>query len=332
MRSLRAVMVALGAAAGATLTASLITVGCGSSSGSSSGPGSDGGKDSSIDVGADTHVMEEASTPDADAGSEADVVTTQDSGQEADADGSFPQAPGDWSNQEALALCQGVLNCCPGGIDSGTYDLTRCQTQFATGAGGAGTGEGWFEYTIPELPNLYDAGIAFDSDAGASCLALLRSFPCGTKTAEQWQTITTACFGALAGTLPIGTTCQSSWQCSPGEFCDRVDGGTPYGKCAALVGQGQPCGVGQRVLSDPDQMCSYLGSDQPALFCNLIDPDAGPTCQPLLPNGATCTDSTGNNFYDMACTAGLCGDNATCGATTALPFPFFCSSFVGDGG
>jgi hypothetical protein len=321
MRSLRAVMLALGAATTATLTTSVVTVGCGDDNHAVL---PEAGMDSSADVRPDISVAE-TGTPDADAG--VDVVTNPDAGEAGP-----PMAPGDWSNQESLALCQGVLNCCPGGIDAGAYDLSKCENQFATGAGGAGSGEGWFEYTIPERPNLYDAGIGFNADAGAECLASLRSFPCGTKTAAQWQAITTECFNALYGTLSAGAACLSSWQCAPGSFCDHVDGGGPYGTCAALVGQGQPCGVGLRVGGNPDQMCSYLGSDQPALYCNLINPDAGSTCQPLLANGATCTDTTGQDFFDMACSAGLCGDNGTCGATTALPFPFFCNSFIADAG
>jgi hypothetical protein len=105
----------------------------------------------------------------------------------------------------------------------------------------------------------------------------------------------------------------------------------------------QPCNT---KINDPtlganplaDQMCSYLSSGQPAMFCDLIrnGPDAA-TCQPLLANGATCSNATNGYYDDQACTApGLCGDNLQCAGTTTYPYSSFCQFYgpqdAGGGG
>jgi len=329
MRSLRGLMLSLGASISTGAIAALVAGGCGGDDTTTPGTAdatADGG-------GHEDAPMAEAATPET-GGQEATVEASADAGPAADAGGDGPVTPDgeagppqlpppDWSTQEALAMCQGVLNCCAGGLDSGAYDVAKCASVFLV--------EGWFDYTLPERTDLYDAGnIAFDPAQGAACLAALRTFPCGAKTSAEWQGITRECFAALYGRIPQGQSgCRSSWECAPGTFCDQsVDGG----QCSALVGSGQPCGNG-RVPSRPDQMCSYLGSDQPALFCDLISsPDGGATCKPLLADGVTCTDSAQRNFYDMACTSGLCGDNAMCGGSTSLPFPVFCNAYIADAG
>lgn len=318
MRSLRAVMVALGAATGSAVVASVLIVGCGGGTQALPGGGHDSGSDVTVMDAADT------GSPDGDAGPAADADSGGDAITSGDAEGgSVGIPPSDWSTQEALAMCQGVLKCCPGGLDAGTYDLSSCVSVFQY--------EGWFEHTLPDRPDLYDAGnIAFNADAGTACLDALRNFPCGMQTAAQWQAISNVCFSVLEGTIPTGKGgCRSSYECAPNGFCDQtVDGGL----CTPIVGQGQPCGT----KAPRDEMCSYLGSDKPPLHCDYIDKPDAATCQPLLANGATCTDQAQQNFYDMACTAGLCGDNGQCGTPASVPYPFFCSVYqitdAGGGG
>jgi hypothetical protein len=229
---------------------------------------------------------------------------------------------------EATAYCTSWLSCCPGGLDGGTYDLNGCINNSTT--------YGW-EGTLPADPRVYSRGhITVDQNKAAGCISALKAFPCGTQTPAQWQAITSACELVIQGTIPSNSPgCIDSFECAPGNYCDpTVAGGT----CTPLATQGQPCNT---KINDPDlghnpladQMCSYLSSGSPALFCDLINngPNAA-TCQPLLPNGAACQNATGSYYDDQACTApALCGDNLQCGGTTSYPYPNFCQFYTTSG-
>jgi hypothetical protein len=174
-----------------------------------------------------------------------------------------------------------------------------------------------------------------DQNKAAGCVAALGTFPCGTQTAAQWGAITSACQSVIQGTIPSNSPgCIDSFECVPGNYCDpTVDGGL----CTPLAGANQPCNT---KVQDPyvatggippfaDQMCSYLSTGQPALFCDLINNGAdAATCQPRLANGAACSNATNGYYDDQACTApGLCGDNLQCAGTTTYPLLSFCQYY-----
>ena len=227
-----------------------------------------------------------------------------------------------YAQAQAAAQCVAFLNCCTGGLDGGTYNLDGCIQNT--------TVFGW-EGTLPGDLAVYSRGnVTLDQSQAASCIAAIKTFPCGTQTAAQAQAITSACEGVMQGKIPVGTGgCISSFECAPNGFCDpTVDGGL----CTALATQGQACNT--KINSDvnpiPDEMCSYLGSSTPALFCDLISagPDAA-TCQPLLAAGANCVNATTGYYDDMACVPpAQCGDNSQCGGTASYPYPNFCTFYT----
>ena len=320
MRSLRGTIAALGAALSAVGLLGVAEMGCGDHS--SSAP-----TKSSVDATADgrgsASGLEAGSTEDGpNAASDAGPATQEDAG----ADG----APVGLvvAINEATAQCSNWLNCCPG-LDGGAYDLQRCIRDNTT--------YGW-EGTLPEDTSVYYRGhIIVNQARGAGCVSALNSFPCGTQTPTQWGAITSACELVIQGTLPSNAPgCISSFECTPGNYCDpTVDGGL----CTPLAKQGEPCNT---KISDPDlvppladQMCSYLSSGEPPLFCDLVNnaPDAA-TCQPLLANSASCSNAANMYYDDQACTPpALCGDNLQCGGTTSYPYADFCRLYaIADAG
>jgi hypothetical protein len=255
--------------------------------------------------------------------STADVVdsATPDAGDAGDAESpalAFAKA-------QAAAICTAWLGCCPGAGDAGQgYNLAGCEANLAT--------SGW-EGTLPEDLAVYGRGhITFDQAKAAGCLSAIQGFPCGSQTPAQWGAITQACKLIIQGTIAGDAGgCISSFECAPGTFCDpTVDGGL----CAPLATKGQPCNtkIASNINPTADQMCSYLASGQPALFCDLINngPTAA-TCQPLLGNGANCTNNvvtdqdSGYYLYydDQACQApGLCDNNSQCNGTAPTTYPY----------
>lgn len=319
MRSLRGTIVALVAALGGVGLAGLVEIGCGDDS--SSAP---------VKAAPDA-------TADGEAGGDSASQVTTDSGRrdgtpsvEADAaaDGASPGL--DFARDEATAFCRRWLGCCPDGLDGGAYDLQRCID--------SNVAFGW-EGNLPADPRVYSRGhITVDEAKAAECISALQSFPCGTQTPTQWGAVTSACQLVIQGTIPSNSPgCISSFECAPGNYCDPTVSG---GLCTRLATKGQPCNT---KINDPalsmnplaDEMCSYLSSGKPALFCDLINnaPDAA-TCQPLLANGASCSAAPNGYYDDQACAPpSLCGDNLQCGGTTSYPYVAFCQYYgVKDAG
>lgn len=338
MRTLQVTLVAFGAAIGA-VTIAAVGVGC-SSNGNGTGPVPEAGTDGTSDApGADgtTDSPESDSSESdsfvADSGT-ADSMSPQDTGGgnggDGGADASDATPPGlVFANDEAVALCNAYFGCCPGGVDGG-YDISRCVINLRA--------YGW-EGTLPSDETVYGRGhITFNPTQGSGCIAAINSFPC-TQTGSQWAVITQACEGIFQGTIAVNAGgCVSSFECAPSSYCDpTVDGGL----CRPLAKQGEPCNTviasSTTTAPVPDQMCSYLASGQPPLFCDLIDnPDAATyaTCQPVLAAGASCQTGPANpNYYydDQACPAAgpLCGDDGKCGDQATEPvISGFCGFFT----
>ncbi len=315
MRSLRGTMVALGAALGAVGLGGVVETACGSS-GTSATPA-----DSGIDVTSDREI-DTGPQMGRDAGGDSAPPSNVDGGGDAASAGLA------FAIHEATAYCSKWLSCCAGGLNAGSYDLQRCID--------GNTTLGW-EGTLPLDVRVYSRGhIKVDQAKAAGCISALESFPCGMQTPAKWGAITAACELVIQGTIPSNTAgCISSFECAPGNYCDPTTGG---GTCTPLATQGQPCNT---KINDPsglnplaDEMCSYLSSGQPPLFCDMIDnaPDAA-TCQPLLASGASCSNATTGYYDDQACAKpALCGDNLQCGGTATYPYANFCQFYLRDAG
>jgi hypothetical protein len=308
MRSLRGTIVALGAALGAVAFAGLVDMGCG-------GDTSARPTESRADATADVAPGGEGGT---DGGTGNEYDATPDVTADVVADG--PPVGLVVAINEATAQCSRWLNCCPSRLDGGAYDLQHCVRDLTT--------YGW-EGTLPRDTNVYSRGhITVNQAKAANCISAIDSFPCGMQTPAQWGGITSACELVIQGTIPSNSPgCISSFECVPGNYCDPTVAG---GLCTPLATQGQACNtkIADTNLLPPlaDEMCSYLASGQPPLFCDLISngPDAA-TCQPLLANGASCSNATNMYYDDQACTPpALCGDNLKCGGATTYPYSDFC--------
>lgn len=243
-----------------------------------------------------------------------------------------------YPGQHAAAFCSGISKCCA--ADAGAFSQATCKAAWVVG--------GWDNTTLPNTTSIYDAGhLTFNATQAAACVAALNGFTCTTGpafTPAQYAAITNACLGVLGGTIPIGTRgCTSSWECASGSWCNlNVDGGsppadagdgaapTPTGVCTALLATGAACTL--------DEMCSYVGTQKPASFCQLLGGDGGVqatgTCQAAQADNAPCGDvNQGAYFDDQACTSQLCGDPFTCGTNVTIPTSNFCGGYPpSDGG
>jgi len=319
-------------------------------SSSSSGSGSSSGAHLEAGADADAAPKPDATSPDAsdattgsDAGDAGDASDTGKVLDAADASEGNTIPPGllAYPSQHAKALCEGIGKCCPQ-YDAGAFDLAACEAASLT--------SGWDNTTLPNTISIYDAGhLAFNAMQAKVCVTALQGFTCtgsGQYTAAQYAAITNACLGVLSGTIPIGTGgCTSSWECTSGAWCNlAADGGTEYapdagdaapgthtGVCTALLANGSPCTI--------DEMCSYVGSQKPAAYCNLLGSDGGVsgsgTCHAAQADSAACGDpNQGVYFDDQACTSQLCGDDFTCGTPVTIPTPTnFCPGYpYPDGG
>ena len=227
-----------------------------------------------------------------------------------------------YPSQHAQALCEGIGKCCPQ-YDGGAFDLAACEAASLT--------SGWDNTTLPTRISVYDAGhLTFNAMQAKVCVTALQGFTCtgsGQYAADQYAAITNSCLGVLGGTIPIGTGgCTSSWECASGAWCNlAVGAGAGAGFCAALLPIGAPCTL--------DEMCSYVGTQKPATYCDLLGGDGGVStagqCQPARADNVPCGDlNQGIYFDDQACSSQLCGDDFTCGTAVTIPTPMnFCTGY-----
>jgi hypothetical protein len=273
------------------------------------GPGADVAVD-----GGDTGTDGDASTEtDADASVDGGVDGGEDAAPDADGgnadDGDAADANGigllAYPGQYVAALCSAWATCCGAG-----FDQTTCESDFRI--------DGWAN-TLPHS-DVYDAGnLSFDSTQATSCITALQNWPCGAWTASDNQAIISACTNVLGGTIAIGSTsCQDSFECASGAYCDAAT-------CTALAGNGGSC--------TGDEMCSYVGTKQPALYCNLYPPDGGSvsagTCAAPQSDGTSSFCGNAAQSSDFACINRLCGDNSTCASSAGNPATNACAVYRG---
>jgi len=335
MRSFRTIAVWLSAMGGTALAATAFVSGCGGDDNAAVAPQDAATTTDGTVVEDSPSVQPDGPTVHPDGGVDGMTPEVGDAG-DAGVDGSTPSlvtaALLAYPRNQATAYCQRLAACC--GSDAGNFNLASCISDNQQG--------GW-EFSLPFPLSILDAGhIALDPDASANCVNLIGNFACPTSTAAQYGAITTACFQALRGTIPIGKgPCMSAFECAPGSYCatvpaasDAGDAGDagPTTECKALLAVGQPCGT------DPsaphDTACSYQGSGSTAFCDRHAIHDAGIVCQPGIPNGSLCT-SDYVNYDNESCVSLMCGDDWNCGTTLTQPTSLQCGPYqrdAGDGG
>jgi hypothetical protein len=341
MTRFRSAIVVLAAGLGTAGFAGLAAFGCSSSS--SHGEPPEGGPDVTNDVAKQDVIVNETG-PEAEAG----TVDASDGGDSAPEAEAGPAAGEVFAYAEANAICAAWKSCCatqdPG---AGTFNTNDCVGNLVT--------YGW-EGNLAADQSIYSHGnVTVDQAKASACLTAIAGFQCPQQTGAGWATITDACRLVITGTIPIGQTgCNSSFECATGGYCDYTAG--TGGTCKALATAGQACNTvasagsavdgGAPTPPLPDEMCSYLASGQPAMYCDLIDPPGSAnyqTCQPVLAAGGLCYNTTafgGAGYYDdQACPTAtpLCGDDSLCGDTASYPniagsCAFYAITDAGGGG
>lgn len=219
-------------------------------------------------------------------------------------------------------LCKKLANCCFGdenlsadaSVDGGHYNQTRCLDMYRAAS---------LEESAPG-PKASFGRISFDESQAESCISAIRSLSC-TTTGAEYQAARAACYGATVGVQATNDPCHVSAECSPGHYCNALDGG---GSCVALRDVDASCGD---LVGDPtagQQLCSYRYSGDPARYCESYDFGTSHTilaanrkCKVAGANGARCT----TNEW---CASGLCDfDTGTCVASVNEYPSYACDYF-----
>lgn len=310
---------------GATCACGLAAVSCSSSSGGSQ----DAGQDSTADA---KNVS--------DAGADQGDGTVSDTGSGGDADGSVATDSSldgslsitTFATQVAATFCSRIAACCGTSGDAATFAWSTCiADQLPTGFKGSSTGA-----------YLVSAGhVTFNATAAQACLDGLEMIDC---TANQVVSQVSAqlyanCFGAYTGTLSAGAPCNASIECTSGNYCLPLDGGTvdggATGVCTALAGDGGACNqLGTNATYESAQsVCSYRGSGNNGLFCKSFDPATPKT--PLDPSLWTCAPQEALNtgcLQNVDCTSFTCPGTYQCGTADPAVSPSTCAAFEVSGG
>jgi hypothetical protein len=229
-----------------------------------------------------------------------------DAGADVKLDG--PPNPAAFAQEVIDAVCNKYRSCCTGIA----FDMARCRGLIEANGGAFGE-------TVDI--NLADAGrVTYDSTKGAQCLAAINALGCTNVSGAEVIAGRSVCIGALTGTQGAGQPCRAAIECQAGHFCNLpTDGGS--GSCAALRGDGGPCGdfgAQDPTSFQPQQACSYRGNGATGLSCVVGDyngiNDAGTGY--LNPDQWFCLPQTGLGTpcsYNQDCASGICDPNTfTC--------------------
>ena len=307
MRNLRRTATILSSILAVTSGAALVVVGCGGDDTIIGTGGPDSGGDVSSDVTTDTGIG--------------------DSGGDAF---HFDAGPPDLSNfyhQINETGCAWIQNCCGG---ASKFDLNACVAGFDDPT----TFGFLFTRTLNTVPD--GGNVTFDGEKASQCLSLIQGLSCGTAntsvTSAEVIAIRDACYGAIQGTIPAGSTgCTADIECVPPAHCDPAGGGT----CVAPLAQGATC-----VLPSDTNPTQSLGRCGRAYSGTPRYCEVGPFIS--LPEAGTCDSphGTGTGCYaPYECSSWIC-DNTTdpgqCAASEALINSDLCAAFppadAGDGG
>ncbi len=275
--------------------------GAGCSGSTATSPGSDAGEDATGDSAADggedvtsTETGTDSGTVDSstvDSGTRDSGTVdsgTVDSGIIVDS-GSVDSGTGDGSpeaapsyaffpNEVVQTICNHLATCCEGSNTS-SFNMQQCFAVF-TSFGGL-NGDGLY-LAEPALQADGGAAVAYNPSAAAACLADISALPCGSVHDTSWQQVTSQCFAALTGGIPVnGTGCHGSIECAPDSYCSN-------GTCTPILALGAPCTT--------NDQCQYRGTAPKTAYCDYQypNPDAGTqTCVAAQPTGSVC----GYTFY-----------------------------------
>lgn len=237
----------------------------------------------------------------------------------------------------AEAICARVLTCCGQGggagssaFDGGVFDSAYCIKFYgATGWDNSLAGT--------EVPGVVDGGhLVYDPTEANNCVNRINNggtveagkFTCDQMEAAELKAISTACFAAVRGNIPIGSAgCRAAIECVPGAYCAAAGGGPPAtgatGTCTALKAVGADCDNSAPLfgIGSSDQ-CSYRGSGEACL-----PPDAGlpRKCTGLRAAGEVCVSA------NEECQSGLCDDTGKCGSVVTFITQPYCAQFVDAG-
>ena len=308
MKSFRRIALVLGGVTVGCGTLFAVATGC--SSNGSETPLPDGGRDVTVDSPADTTGIDTTgdssgdvvdSGSDGDAGTFPDVIVTVDSG-DASALFAFP-------GQVAAALCAKLAQCCAV-LEDGGFDQNRCT---------AGTlPYGWNDSSFGS--NLLDGGnIVLNLGQAQACLQDIANIDCNANVVTSAESVAlySDCYGAMQGTAAAGAPCSGSLECAPTLFCGLPNDGGPVGSCVPLKTAGQPCGdygAQQTVPTTPGQElalseCSYRGSGNTGVSCEIYALDSGAT---MDPSQWVCFQAGGAGAgcsFDVDCTSKRCDPN-----------------------
>ena len=130
----------------------------------------------------------------------------------------------------------------------------------------------WLESKI----DLSQDRILFDSEAGAACLEVLRTLPCGSRLGEGLRNEN--CEAMFAGTLAGGAPCWTDESCLSGECADQCGNGCCQGTCTSSA------------LPDVGEACDYYSLEKTCAtgsYCALGPNDEG-ICKSQVGEGASC--------------------------------------------
>lgn len=195
----------------------------------------------------------------------------------------------------ANVVCSHLQTCC--GLTANQFSETNCLGLYANPTYGA-----WM-LTGYQAPYIAGGLLSYSQSSSCQCVEGVSALNCGVIPASTWDSVEQNCREAEQGTVAIGGTCASSYECVSTAYCSVSDTSDPtdaaLGTCIALVAPGGACTA--------DDQCSYITTGSPSAYC------LANVCTATLAVGTACSRNT-------ECSTNYCGYSASTG--------FACSSGV----
>ncbi len=249
--------------------------------------------------------------------STADTFVPTDGGTDAFSFDAGPPSLSNFYHQINLVGCAYFQNCCGG---AALFDLNACVADDDNPQS-----DGFlFTRTLETVP---DGGhVTFDDTKASQCLSLIQGLSCSTAstaiTSAQLLAIRSACYGAISGTIPAGSSgCTESIECVSPAHCEPFGGGT----CVAPYDAGAPCAIGADTQVDSLNRCGRAYTGDPG-YCELgpftTVAEAG-TCDTPHVLGGPC-------YSPFECDSFICDntdDPGSCANTEAIINPGLCAAY-----